>query len=200
DLPRTPHEPPHWMRFPIEFLVLACLVIGIVPGLTVEVFLDAAVRAVLGPATPEYSLAVWHGFTLPLLMSSLALAGGVLLYLLLQNYLKTGVEGAPLLHGLGGKRIFERTMVALSFRWARTAESVLGTRRLQPQMRLLVLTAVLAALLPIYHHGLTTGHLAPAPLQPAFVGMWVVGVGGAVASAYLAKFHRLAALISMGVA
>ena len=22
-LPRTPHEPPHWMRFPIELLVLA---------------------------------------------------------------------------------------------------------------------------------------------------------------------------------
>ena len=25
DLPRTPHEPPHWMRVPVELLVLACL-------------------------------------------------------------------------------------------------------------------------------------------------------------------------------
>ena len=28
DLPREPHEPPRWMRVPIELLVLACLVVG----------------------------------------------------------------------------------------------------------------------------------------------------------------------------
>ncbi|MCJ7799084.1 MAG: monovalent cation/H+ antiporter subunit A, partial [Polaromonas sp.] len=27
DLPRQPHDPPHWMRVPIELLVLACLVV-----------------------------------------------------------------------------------------------------------------------------------------------------------------------------
>ena len=31
DLPRTPHEPPHWMRFPVELLVLVCLLVGILP-------------------------------------------------------------------------------------------------------------------------------------------------------------------------
>src|SRR5699024_8371757 len=55
DLPRTPREPSRWMRFPVEFLVLACLVIGIVPALTIGPFLAAAVLSVLGPATPEYS-------------------------------------------------------------------------------------------------------------------------------------------------
>ena len=63
DLPRTPHEPPFLMRFPAELLVMACLVVGIVPARTVGPALDAAVRAVLGPAPPQYSLAVWHGFT-----------------------------------------------------------------------------------------------------------------------------------------
>ena len=52
DLPRTPHEPPHWMRFPVEFLVLACLLVGILPAMTIEPFLATAVRAVLGPDTP----------------------------------------------------------------------------------------------------------------------------------------------------
>ena len=28
NLPRTPHEPPAWMRFPVEILVLACIVVG----------------------------------------------------------------------------------------------------------------------------------------------------------------------------
>ena len=33
DLPREPHEPPRWMRVPVELLVLACLVVGIAAGL-----------------------------------------------------------------------------------------------------------------------------------------------------------------------
>ncbi|MDR0478466.1 MAG: monovalent cation/H+ antiporter subunit A, partial [Burkholderiaceae bacterium] len=31
DLPRQPHEPPHWMRVPVELLVLLCLLVGIAP-------------------------------------------------------------------------------------------------------------------------------------------------------------------------
>src|SRR5690606_31810928 len=59
DLPRTPHEPPHWMRFPVELLVLACLVVGILPAITVGPFLDAAAQSVLGAAKPAYNLAIW---------------------------------------------------------------------------------------------------------------------------------------------
>ncbi len=32
DLPHTPHEPPRWMRAPVELLVLTCLVVGIFPA------------------------------------------------------------------------------------------------------------------------------------------------------------------------
>src|SRR5690606_22406481 len=74
DLPREPHEPPHWMRRPIELLVIICVVVGIVPALSIGGMLDTAVVAVLGENTPAYSLAVWHGFTTPLLMSIVALA------------------------------------------------------------------------------------------------------------------------------
>src|SRR5690606_8565004 len=70
DLPHEPHEAPFLMRFPMQLLVLACLVVGIIPGLTIGPFLHTAVTSVLGTATPEYSLAVWHGFTVPLLMST----------------------------------------------------------------------------------------------------------------------------------
>ncbi|MGQ3004449.1 MAG: monovalent cation/H+ antiporter subunit A, partial [Hydrogenophaga sp.] len=95
DLPREPHEPPHWMRVPIELLVLACLIVGIIPALSVGSLLDTAVVAVLREDTPEYSLAVWHGFNLPLLMSVIALVAGVVLYLLLQPYLRDSEEGPP---------------------------------------------------------------------------------------------------------
>src|SRR5690554_2358235 len=52
DLPRTPHEPPHWMRFPVELLVLLCLIVGIAPGLSVEPMLTLAAGAVLGEPMP----------------------------------------------------------------------------------------------------------------------------------------------------
>src|SRR5690606_1561821 len=77
--PRVPHEPPRWMRFPIELLVVTCLVVGIFPAVTVGPFLDVAARAVLGNATPAYSLSAWHGLTVPLMMSLAALTGGPLL-------------------------------------------------------------------------------------------------------------------------
>jgi len=138
--PREPHEPPFWMRFPVMFLVVACLVIGIIPGMTIGPFLHVAVSSVLGAETPEYSLAVWHGFTLPLAMSAVALVGGTLLYLVAGDYLEHS-ERAPLFGRIQGQRIFERVMVAISWRGARLVEDVFGTRRLQPQMRLLVAAA-----------------------------------------------------------
>jgi len=198
DLPREPHEPPRWMRFPIELLVLACLVVGIVPAITIGPFLHTAVVAVLGPATPNYSLAVWHGFTAPLMMSLAALVGGVVLYFALHGYLLRGHDGPPLLRRLQAPRIFDRVMVLLSWRAARSITAWLGTRRLQPQLRLLVLTAFVAALWPLYRHGLTAGGETMLGLDPALVLVWVVGMVCAVTAAYQAKFHRLAALLMMG--
>jgi multicomponent K+:H+ antiporter subunit A len=32
DCPRQPHEPVHWMRVPVELLVLACMVVGTLPA------------------------------------------------------------------------------------------------------------------------------------------------------------------------
>jgi multicomponent K+:H+ antiporter subunit A len=198
-LPREPHEPPRWMRFPVELLVLACLVVGILPAFTVGPLLDVAVRSVLGPHTPEYSLSVWHGFTVPLLMSLIALAGGATLYyLVLQKFLARGEERTPFLPPIEGRRIFDRVLVTLSWRWARTLEGILGTRRLQPQLALLLLAALAAGLWPVWQRGLLFGPLPLSPLDPAFVLMWIVGAACALGAAWQAKFHRLVALLLGG--
>jgi len=199
DLPRKPHEPPHWMRFPVEVLTVLCLVIGIIPSLTVGPLLADAARAVVGGALPYYSLAVWHGFTLPLLMSVIAMVGGIILYFALRKTLDAGVEGPPLVRDLEGPRIFESVMVTLSWRWARSLQLVLESRHLQPQMRLLLMAAIFAALGPLVARGLAG--VGPTPLtkpDPAFVIAWVIGLACAVGAAYQAKFHRLAALVLLG--
>lgn len=80
DLPRVPHEPPRWMKVPVEVLVVLCLLVGIFPAQTVAPLLSVAAAGTLQTALPEYSLAIWHGFTPALWMSVIALVGGVLLY------------------------------------------------------------------------------------------------------------------------
>jgi multicomponent K+:H+ antiporter subunit A len=80
DLPRTPHEPPRWMRAPVMILVALCLIVGLLPQLSVGPLLFAASAAVLGGPPPEYKLAIWHGFNLPLAMSVIALVGGLAYY------------------------------------------------------------------------------------------------------------------------
>jgi multicomponent K+:H+ antiporter subunit A len=197
-LPRTPHEPPAWMRFPVEILVLACIIVGMLPAATVGPFLNLAVRSILGAATPQYSLAVWHGFNQPLLMSLIALLGGIALYLALQRYLLKGLEGAPLIRHLEGRRMFERTMVFLSWRFARSLEGVFGTRRLQPQLRVVLCVAALAAGSAVYLRGLGPGNLAPAAVDPVLALVWTVGAASALGAAWKAKFHRLAALVLLG--
>ncbi len=197
ELPRTPSEPPFLMRFPAELLVLACLLVGIVPAVTVGPLLQSAVHAVVGPNIPEYSLAVWHGFTPELLMSLVALCGGIGLYFILRSYLLT-CDGPPLLRHIKGQRIFERVLVTLSWRVARRLEGLLSTDRLQPQLQLLVCAALLVGAVPLFARGIGTESSMPAGFDFVFGMIWAVGIACALAAAYQAKFHRLAALILLG--
>jgi len=199
DLPKPkPHEPPRWMRFPIDLLVVACLIVGIIPAISIGPFLHTAVISVLGPDTPEYSLSIWHGVNLPLIMSAIALVGGALLYFALRKYLATCEDGPPILRNLKGQRIFERILVEVSWRWARTLERRFGTRNLQPQLRWVVATGFLAGLLPLYLSGFETRDIAFSGIDPAFAAIWLLGICLAFGTAYLAKYHRLAALVMLG--
>ncbi|ODT08555.1 MAG: monovalent cation/H+ antiporter subunit A [Mesorhizobium sp. SCN 65-20] len=195
--PREPHEPPFFMRLPVTLLVIACLVVGIIPGPTIGPYLHIAVVSVLGPATPEYSLAVWHGFNVPLVMSLIALVAGALLYLVIGDYLERS-EGPFLLRRIQAQRIFEQVMVTVSWRWARFVENNLGTRRLQPQLRLLVFVVLGGAFLALFGRQIGLAPIGLSGTDWVFTGMWTVGMICAVGAAYQAKFHRLAALALLG--
>jgi multicomponent K+:H+ antiporter subunit A len=196
-LPREPHEPPRWMRLPMELLVLACVVVGIFPSQAIGPLLGVAVGAVLGQETPAYSLSPWHGLTLPLLMSIVALAGGFALFRTLRGHFARNDETTPLLPAIDARRVFDAVLVTMSWRWARTLMRSLGTERLQPQLRWVVLLAIGAALWPVYHLGLEFGATA-APLDPALAISWGLGAACALGAAWQAKFHRLAALMLAG--
>ena len=200
DLPRKPHEPPLWMLFPSALLVMACLVVGMIPAKTVGPYLDMAARSVLGPEMPSHSLAVWHGWNLPLIMSLAAMAGGVVLYRMLGKY-QQGTTVVPLIDRfhLDGKFIFEFLLVKLDA-LANGLTRWLSTERLQVQLLLLICAVFACALIPLSNGGLPAGNMSVAPVEPAFALMWLAGAACAIGAATQAKYHRLAALSLAGAA
>src|SRR3546814_596292 len=154
-LPHEPREAPRWMRFPIEILVLICLLVGIIPALTIGPFLATAVQSVLGGRTPTYSLAIWHGFSLPLLMSVIALVGGTGLYLLFGARLNDFSQ-SPIIGHFKGRRTFEIVLAAI-IDGAGVVHRLSGTKRLQVQLRLLVVMVVIVGVLPFLDHGYSRG-------------------------------------------
>jgi len=199
NLPHTPHEPPRWMRVPVELLVLACLIVGIFPAQSVGPLLAAAAQPVVGGTLPEYSLAIWHGLNAPMIMSLIAMGAGILLYLLLRKPIKRErFVGPPLIWRLNGKQLFERVLIR-KLRIARTLESLLTTRRLQAQLFLMVTVALIAGFVPMYENGLSWGDRPKIPGSGVFVMLWLIAIACAVGAAWQAKYHRLAAVTMVGV-
>lgn len=111
DLPNyPPHEPPRFMKVPVEFLVVICLVVGLVPAYTVGDLLAAASLATLRAPLPEYSLNLWHGVNLPLVMSLVSMAGGATLFFLRRDALRRWQQA---IEHLSARRSFEHGMRAL---------------------------------------------------------------------------------------
>ena len=198
DLPRTPEEPPRWMRVPIQLLVLACLVVGIMPELAVGEILAAAAAPVVGGVLPGYSLKVWHGFTMPLFMSLLAIGGGIAGYMWLGPRMERGrFDRPPLLGRRRPGQGFEAGLLVLTRR-SRDLVRLAGTRRLQPQLFIAIATAVVLATLAVRGYPFGAGDRTRLPASQAFVLLWIIGMICAVGAASMAKFHRLVAVALMG--
>ncbi|MGY2140343.1 monovalent cation/H+ antiporter subunit A [Pseudomonas reactans] len=199
NLPHTPHEPPRWMRAPVELLVFTCLLVGIFPAQVVGSILAAAALPVVGGVLPEYSLAIWHGWNAPMIMSLVAMSAGVVLYLLLRKQLKRGrFKYPPIISYFNGKRGFERSLVVM-MRGVRKIEKRISTKRLQTQLFLLVLVAVIGGMIPMLNSGLSWGDRPKIPGSIVFVTLWLLAIACALGAAWQAKYHRLAALTMVSV-
>ncbi len=197
-LPREPHEPVRWMRVPIELLVLLCLAVGMAPAAVIGPLLHMAAQPVVGGPMPAYSLALWHGLNAPLMMSLIAMSGGTAIWFLLRKPLRDKRwKRIPLFGRFDGQRSFEAVLALLAL-GARKVQRTLYTRRLQPQMLLLVLVGMAAITASLWSSGLSWGNRPRVPLGWDFVLIWVVGAACAIGAATQAKFHRLAALLMLG--
>ena len=194
DLPHyPPHEPPRYMKVPVEILVFLCLLVGIVPAYTVAPLLAAAASATLGGDVPTYSLAIWHGLNLPLLMSFIALFGGILVYVFRQPLFRW-YAGLP---SVDAKLIFERGVVLV----IQACTAV--TRWLENASLQRYLALLLAAALIVVTQGLSSLPQISGPLAMAEIdGITALGLGiMALAALVTVIFHRqrLVSLLMLSV-
>ncbi len=197
-LNRTPHEPPFWMRVPVAVLVLTCVAIGLFPEPLIGPLLAAAGGATIHAPLPEYSLRIWHGFTLPLAMSAFALVFGVGIYAWLMRRRRLHDMLTPSAHGY---LLFERLQVLLA-RCGRTTGRLLRGERLGWQIAALALVAIAASLWPLLTTGVATTRpdWSHAP-EPLAVTLWLIGAAcaRAVVGRRLRPVTRLLFLGAVGL-
>lgn len=193
-LSRTPHEPPRWMKVPVEVLVVLCLLVGIFPAQTVEPILAVASASVLQGPLPEHDLALWHGFSPALWMSIIALMGGGLLYLgrrpLFAFYDRHGER-------LESRRLYDALLESV-FALARALTRLLDTGSLQRLLAIMIAAVlVLGAVGFIGAPGPLTGSRPLLP--PDGVSLLVaLGLLAAALGAVIGHRRRLPALILLG--
>jgi multicomponent K+:H+ antiporter subunit A len=144
NLPKTPHEPPRYMRVPVEILVVICLFVGIVPEYAVGGLLRTAAGATLQGPLPEFSLSVWHGFNMPLLMSALAVLGGAILYINRRHLFQFQGQFTE----IDAKVEFEKYVQYMIFK-ATQLQELFDNGKLQRYMSYLVVLALLVAAWPL---------------------------------------------------
>lgn len=194
DLPiYPPHEPPPYMIVPMAALVVLCVLVGVLPNLTVAPFLEAASLAVLGSDTPDYKIALWHGFNLPLLMSFIALAGGLLLY-----YQRKGLFAFYERRYRRDEKIIFEAHVQRSVRIAQAITQRLENGSLQRYLVLFVGAAIIAAGVELRPLERFTGPVATMPLDAISVLAALVLIISAF-STVLLHHNRFAALLSLSV-
>jgi len=199
-LTKAPHEPPRWMRVPVEILVVVCLLVGIFPAYTIAPLLAIAATSTLQLSSvsdlPPYSLAIWHGFNLPLLMSGVALVGGVIVYTLLHK--KINLHTITKLPG-NAKTVFDKSMTVLII-YAKSITRITQNGSLSRYLLLIIATAIVGAVAGIWSTPSFIGQrMNPQPANLFVVLIATIGMVSAIATVVLAR-ERVMAVILLGLA
>jgi multicomponent K+:H+ antiporter subunit A len=168
DVPnKQAHEPALGMRAPAILLATLCILVGLIPGILVEPIVNAGTAASTQIADFHGAhLALWHGFNLPLLMSAIALFGGVIFYFSLAKGGKIReIDLDPILGKLQGKILFEDFLKNL-LKFSRKIKQKTETGSLQDYIAIILVFSVAVVATPLLNQGLGTGtrELTQAPM------------------------------------
>ena len=161
------HEPPFGMRAPATLLATLCILVGLFPALLVENIVNSTARASTQVMDFEGThLALWHGFNMPLLMSVIALVGGLIFYFSLAKGGKIReIDLDPYLGRLQGRVAFDLFLKSLLLN-SRKFKRLTENGKLQSYILWIVIFSIAIVSLPFLGQGLTTGsrELTHAPV------------------------------------
>ncbi|MDO8827194.1 monovalent cation/H+ antiporter subunit A [Methylophaga sp.] len=195
DLPKTPHEPPRFMKIPVDILVVLCLLVGIAPMYLISPILTVAVASSLQTAAPEFSLAIWHGFNVPLLMSFIALVLGVAVYTVRHRLFAWNEKG---LHSIDGKAVFDWLLRKIT-RLSKKVTDAFDQTTLQPAVTWVIGGALVLSITTFFQFN--SPLLGNRVMMEADVITFLMSAILIVASVLTVILHhkRLVALITIGV-
>ncbi|MCG6202096.1 monovalent cation/H+ antiporter subunit A [Psychromonas antarctica] len=189
-LTKTPHEPPRYMRVPVEVLVAICLLVGLFPNYTIGPLLQSASLAVLNTPLPEYNLALWHGFNIPLMMSGMAIVGGLAIYLNRKHLFKF----SGTFPDIDAKTEFEG-FIQMCVEWAQIITQKLETESLQRYAFCLCFFALLLIAPPLFDLESTQGNLASPPINGAVIVAAILLIAGSMATVIWSHYRLIALLM-----
>ena len=152
------HEPTFGMRAPATLLAVLCILVGILPALLLENIVNSTARASTQLANFEgVHIAIWHGFNMPLLMSFIALIGGISFYFALAKGGKIReIDLDPYLGKFQGRVLFDlflKHLLLNSRKFKRATEN----GKLQSYLLWIVFFSIAVVAIPLFNSGLTTG-------------------------------------------
>jgi multicomponent K+:H+ antiporter subunit A len=194
DLPHTPGKPPRYMTVPTEVLAVLCIAVGVLPSHTVALLVNVAARDVVGDALPVYEIALWHGFTLPLLMSVVALAGGAVVYWLLRRRYDLHLH-VPVRYT--GRLLFQHAydgFIGVAGRLTNRMEN--GS--LQRYLALTIAAVIGLGLWPFLQFGFEAGEAEATAVMPFALVLWSVTIAAALGAVWFRR-ERVVAVMLAGV-
>ncbi|SDB81473.1 monovalent cation/H+ antiporter subunit A [Acinetobacter boissieri] len=159
DIPnKDAHEPPFGMRAPILLLAILCILVGVLPAFFAESIVNRVTQSILLSSNLHIAhLAIWHGVNTPLIMSVIALVGGVSLYFFLARQGKIRrIELEKYLGPLQGKLIFESLLHHLEI-IARRIKLATETSKLQSNLFWVISFSIVMICIPLLPHQISTG-------------------------------------------
>jgi len=181
-LTRTPHEPPRWMKFPMEFLVVLVVAVGVAPAYTVGPILDVVAGSVLQRGLPEFNLSPWHGFNAAFMMSVVALVGGVIVYALRDRIFALHDRIFP---PISGRNLTEGLLHRI-FRWAIRLNGLVENGSLQRYLFLLIASTLIVGVAAFRGESL----FGSAPTQPLDLQTLAYGVFLIAGAVGTVLYHR----------
>lgn len=160
------HEPAKGMLAPIALLAALCILVGMIPALLVEPIIHAVtVATVQHRAVPELHISLWHGINAPLIMSLIALIGGLVFYFqLARNGRIRRIDLDPMLGKWRGVVLFDLFLKHLLLK-TRQLRRYTETESLQNYLFIIVAFSIVAASFPLvgFAIGQGTRELLHAP-------------------------------------